>query len=307
MSSLQVLLVAGTHGNEINAPWLFDQWDQNPGMIDTYNLKICRVIGNPLAYQKRERYVDRDLNRSFSHELLSSLDRNDHEIFRARNLIKEYGPQGFNPSKIVIDFHSTTASMGSSLVVYGRRPVDLALASLVQNRLGLPIYLHECEPSQKGFLVESWPCGFVVEIGPVPQGVLHTQIIDQILLVLGSCLKEISKCKNGSAAFPSQIIVHRHLKNIDFPRDLQGKPIALIHPSLQGKDWYPIKNDYPLFRKLNGENITFSNDSMESEVYPVFINEAAYVEKNIAMAITAKQVLSFQEDWKNDLFNLFSQ
>ncbi len=304
MSNLQVLLVAGTHGNEINAPWLFEQWSQDPDLIDSYGLKVNKTLGNPLALNKGKRYLDRDLNRSFSDELLSASELNDKEICRARKLINDYGPNGSNPSQIAIDFHSTTAAMGSSLVVYGRRSADLALASLVQHRLGLPIYLHEGDPLQKGFLVESWPCGFVVEIGPVPQGLLHRKIIDQILLVLDCCLLEIKNCTNSLAIFPSKLVVHRHLKNIDFPRDSFGRPSSLIHPNLQGKDWHPIKNDHPLFMNLQGQVIRSSDFSLHDEVVPVFINEAAYAEKNIAMGITSKEVWEFQPKWKEFLFEL---
>ena len=47
------------------------------------------------------------------------------------------------------------------------------------------------------------------------------------------------------------------------------------------------KND-ELFYKFNGETIKFEED----EPYiPVFINEAAYMEKNIAMSFTKKELL----------------
>ncbi len=306
MSNFQILLVAGTHGNEINAPWLFDQWSQAPNLIDTYGLKIVKTIGNPLALNKGQRYLDRDLNRSFSNDLLNDSNINDQEICRARHLINEYGPRGKNPSQIVIDFHSTTASMGSSLVVYGRRPTDLALASLVQHRLGLPIYLHEGDPCQKGFLVESWPCGFVVEIGPVPQGILHQRIVDQTVLVLECCLRQISNSINSLANFPSHLVVHRHLKNIDFPRDHLGRPAALIHPDLQDKDWYPIKYGQPLFINLNGEVVKLSELFSSNEVVPVFINEAAYAEKNIAMGLTNKEVWEFDTKWIEAFLGILS-
>ena len=74
--------------------------------------------------------------------------------------------------------------MGCSLVVYGRRYPDLAIASLLQASLGLPVYLHEGDSIQKGFLVESWPCGLVIEIGPVAQGMLHSTIVTQTKLAI---------------------------------------------------------------------------------------------------------------------------
>ncbi len=74
---------------------------------------------------------------------------------RARRLLAEHGPRGGRPCTVVFDLHSTTSAMGNSLVLYGRRPADLALAAALQARLGLPIYLHEADDSQTGFLVET--------------------------------------------------------------------------------------------------------------------------------------------------------
>ena len=65
MTSCGVLVVAGTHGNEVNAPWLLQQWQANPDLIDAAGLLVQRVIGNPEALHRRCRYVDRDLNRCF--------------------------------------------------------------------------------------------------------------------------------------------------------------------------------------------------------------------------------------------------
>ena len=75
MSGLQVLLVAGTHGNEINASWLMDQWDQNSDLLNTKGVKVVRVIGNPAARRLCQRYLDRDLNRSFCPALLAATAR----------------------------------------------------------------------------------------------------------------------------------------------------------------------------------------------------------------------------------------
>jgi len=306
MTSFQLLLVAGTHGNEINAPWLFDQWNKKPSLINTNDLKIKKVIGNPIARKDCKRYVDRDLNRSFSPELLMNSEIKDLEASRARELIRDYGPIGTNPCQLVIDFHSTTACMGSSIVVYGSRSYDLAIASLIQKRLQLPIYLHEGDNSQKGFLVESWPCGFVVEIGPVPQGLVHNKIVNQTLLILETCINEISSVINRQAIFPKQLIVHRYLQNIDFPKDSLGIPNAFIHSAIQDKDWTTINADTPLFVNLEGDIFRLSEYSNENQVVPVFINEAAYSEKNIAMILTKKEALDFDLSWGKELYELVS-
>ena len=73
MPSPRVLVVAGTHGNEINAPWLLEQWRQQPHLIQTHGCEALSVIGNPDAYAKGCRYLDRDLNRSFQPGLLQQV------------------------------------------------------------------------------------------------------------------------------------------------------------------------------------------------------------------------------------------
>ena len=303
MSAFQVLLVAGTHGNEINAPWLLNQWANNPELIKTSDVKLKKIIGNPEAFQVGKRYLDRDLNRSFRKDLLEDSLIQDLEVIRARELLLKYGPKGSSPCQMVIDFHSTTSSMGSCVVIYGRRAADLAFAGLIQARLGLPIYLHEADQSQTGFLVESWPCGLVIEIGPVPQSLLQTKIVQQSHLVLEICLEEIAKVRTDITHFPKRIVVHRHIGSLDFPRDSQGNLVASIHNQLQGKDWYPLQLAAPLFLTPDGEVIRFKET--DSRV-PVFINEASYLEKNIAMSLCKREVWSCIDDWESALIKLIN-
>ncbi len=298
MSNFQLLLLAGTHGNEINAPWLLKEWKKEPQLINTNDLKITPVIANPAALNTCKRYIDRDLNRSFHKDLFALENFEDYEIHRAIELLDLYGPEGSSPCQVAIDLHSTTSSMGGSLVVYGQRPADLAIASLVQARLGLPIYLHEGDDSQQGFLVESWPCGFVIEIGPVAQGLLDPQIILQTRVIVQILLEEIKKFMSGLAFFPEQLVVHRHLRNLDFPRDRNGEIEAYVHSSLIGEEWRPLKNGAPIFTKFNGDVVRFSGHDFP---IPVFINEAAYMEKHIAMSLTKREVWPFSSDWRNAL------
>ena len=142
MGRAQVLVVAGTHGNERNAPALLERWRREPRDLDCAGLPVQLVLGNPAAHAANRRYIDRDLNRCFAPELLADLTQQPLELLRARELLAQFAPTGANPCAVAIDLHSTTSGMGNSLVVYGRRPADLALAAGVQARLGLPIYLH---------------------------------------------------------------------------------------------------------------------------------------------------------------------
>ena len=293
MSSCGVLVVAGTHGNEVNAPWLLQQWQANPDLIDAAGLAVQKVIGNPEALLRRCRYVDRDLNRCFLPEQLEQ-GASGLEFQRAGELLRLHGPSGEQPCAVAIDLHSTTAAMGNSLVVYGRRPADLALAALVQGALGLPIYLHEADAQQTGFLVESWPCGLVIEVGPVPQGLLNARVVEQTRLGLESCLRALDQAHQGLARLPDVLVVHRHLGSRDLPKAENGEPQALVHPGLQGRDWQNIASTQAMFRAADG---TDRCDAWVEGEIPVFVNEAAYAEKSIAFSLTRREVWPVEPNW----------
>ena len=122
MGRAQVLVVAGTHGNERNAPALLERWRSEPQALHRSGLPVALVMGNPAAHQANRRYIDRDLNRCFAPDLLDNPELQPLELQRARELLAEFAPQGSNPCAVAIDLHSTTSGMGNSLVVYGRRP-----------------------------------------------------------------------------------------------------------------------------------------------------------------------------------------
>ena len=301
----RVLVVAGTHGNEINGPWLLDQWRQHPALIDSEGLDVQLAIGNPAACAQGCRYLDRDLNRSFRPDLLKkasvSAAESDREMMQALALLKQFGPEGQTPCDLVVDLHSTTSAMGNCLVVYGRRPVDLALAALVQHRLGLPIYLHEADSAQQGFLAERWPCGVVIEVGPVPQNVRRSDIVLQTRLALEAVLAAIRSVRLGTARYPGQVVIHRHLGSLDLPRRSSGERDSLVHPNLQDRDWHPLKSGDPLFIDAESRTSVFEG---EDEIVPLFINEAAYAEKAIALSLTKRERWPLPKDWKEALDEL---
>lgn len=303
MSGPRVLVVAATHGNERNAAWLLEGWRQSPATLASHGLALALVIGNPAAHAANRRYLDRDLNRSFAPELLADAGCSAPEIRRARELLAQFGPDGAMPCAVVVDLHSTTSAMGNSLVVYGRRPADLVLAAGIQARLGLPIYLHEGDPAQTGFLVERWPCGVVIEVGPVPQGVIDPAICRQTQLGLEAALAVLAEAGRGTLRLPRQLVVHRHRSSVDVPREADGSPAACLADQRQGRDWQPIQAGDVLFRSRDGRLIRY-NPPAELEgmpAWPVFINEAAYGEKGIALSLTSREVWPLDASWADSL------
>ena len=112
MTRCDVLVVGGTHGNEINGAWLVDQWRDQQDLLDAAGLSLALEIGNPEARTANRRYVDRDLNRCFTADLLNRGGQ-EQELQRARQLLAWHGPDSANPCRVALDLHSTTAAMGS--------------------------------------------------------------------------------------------------------------------------------------------------------------------------------------------------
>jgi len=303
MAAGRVLVVAGTHGNERNAPWLLEHWRQQPAALEASALALELAIGNPAALAAGVRYIQRDLNRSFSLSLLDDPGREELEVQRARQLIAAHGPGGTSPCPVVLDLHSTTAAMGNSLVLYGRRPADLALAAGIQSLLGLPIYLHEADAAQSGFLVEQWPCGLVIEVGPVPQGVITATVCRQTQLAVEAALAVLAAARAGRLRLPSTLVVHCHAGSLDLPRHSDGRPAACLHPLRQHRDWQPLHPGAPLFLCPDGTT-TCQAATAKSPLWPVFINEAAYGEKGIALSVTRREQWSCQPSWAEALVAL---
>ncbi|WP_216903845.1 aspartoacylase [Synechococcus sp. CCY 9618] len=306
MAAGRVMVVGGTHGNERNAPWLLGAWQRHPTLLRSSGLALELVLGNPEAHAAGHRYLDRDLNRSFVPSLLAAAEPGDRELRRARELLHRHGPEGTAPCLVALDLHSTTAAMGNSLVVYGRRPADLALAAGLQQRLGLPVYLHEHDAAQTGYLVESWPCGLVLEVGPVPQGVINATICRQTQLALEAALAVLAGARAGELQQPQELVVHRHLGSLDLPRHGDGSPAAVVHPQRQHRDWHRIGAGEPLFLTAEGTTIGFhpEGDLADQPVWAVFINEAAYGEKGIALSLTRREVWPVQPAWGRALRDL---
>ncbi len=306
----RVLVVAGTHGNERNAPWLLQQWRQRPELLQCHGLAVELEIGNPAAFAAQRRYIDRDLNRTFQTDLLTDPNQQGVEVQRARQLLECFGPGGPSACRVALDLHSTTAAMGNALVVYGRRPADLALAAALQHRLGLPVYLHEGDASQVGYLVEQWPCGLVIEVGPVAQGLVTAGICRQSQLALEAALASLAEARSGQLRLPAALVVHRHCGSIDLPRGRDGEPIAVLHPSLQGRDWHPLGPAAAIFSLADGgvlrlgDQLVAGGDGPAGSHWPVFINEAAYGEKGIAFSLTQRQRLACDPAWAQALADL---
>lgn len=286
----QVVIVGGTHGNEFTGAYLIKKFEQYPDLIKRSSFETLTLLANPRAFAATRRYIDRDLNRSFHSDDLQNPNLWDYEAQRAKTIAQQIGNKGNTQVDVIIDLHSTTANMGLSLLV----------SNLNQNTLQLAAYLTSIEPlvkvcwtrpnSESVLLRSLCDFGLVIEVGPVAQGVLDANWFEKTERLVYIILDYLQACNQGMIpAMSDSFTLYETIEAIDYPRNQQGEIQAMIHPQLQGRDYEPLHLGEPMFLGLDGEAIAYAGTST---VYPVFINEAAYYEKGIAMYFAKKRQIT---------------
>ncbi len=286
-----VVLSGGTHGNELNGMFLIKKFQQYTNLIQRPGFSTHILIGNPKAVALGIRYVDQDLNRSFERESLENSTLINYEDLRARTIDQMFGPNGTTPSDVIVDLHSTTANMGLTLIVDSEEPFVLQLAA----------YLNSIQPLLKVFsaahagrsrdsLRSLARFGFCIEVGPIAQGILHAELFQKTEALIHLILDYLKQYNHNQFLLPTRsLIVYRYMAAIDYPRNEFGEIQAMIHPQRQFKDYEPLHPGEPMFLTFDGETINYEGNTI---VYPIFINEAAYYEKGIAMYLTQKEQIA---------------
>lgn len=128
-----------------------------------------------------------------------------------------------------------------------------------------------------------------LEVGPQPQGVLRSNIFESMRVVLKHALDFIELFNEGLEFPPCTVDVFRVSEKMDYPRDTNGNIIAMVHPNLQDCDWEPLNPGDPMFQTFDGTTLRYEG---AGTVYPTFINEAAYYEKQQAFVTTRRETLA---------------
>ncbi len=285
----RVALVGGTHGNELTGVYLIKKFQRSPHLIQRESFETLTLLANPKAIAAVQRYVDRDLNRCFSLEDLQNPNLNTYEDFRA----KEISIQLSNVD-VILDLHTTTANMGLTLLLSSQHPENLSMAAYVTSFHPVKVCLGESETSP--MLRSLAPIGCTIEVGAIPQGTLNAAIFQQTEALIGTVLDYFDLLNRGIAisssypqgvALPKTLAVYHAIASIDYPRNAQGEIQAMVHPELQ--DYRPMHKGDPMFLTFNGETIPYTEEAL---VFPIFVNEAAYYEKNTAMVLTTQKTIT---------------
>ncbi|XP_071944003.1 N-acyl-aromatic-L-amino acid amidohydrolase (carboxylate-forming)-like [Antedon mediterranea] len=289
-----VLLLGGTHGNEMSGVYVAKQFLKNPAQITKDSFKTTVLMGNPMAVEKCTRYIDVDLNRQFTKENLNGTNpKTNYEVKRVREMWETLSTHSTNPD-VVLDMHNTTANMGNCFIIKNQNQIfDLHLINYVVKKatfsapahilcISSPNHAYSCSR-------DIAPNGLALELGPQPQGVLLAEMYQRMQELVINSMIFIEDFNSGVISDSFQTDAYNITDKVDFPRDADGNITAMIHPRLQDRDWEAVNKGDPLFLTFDGKTITY--DKQETR-YPVFINEASYYEKNLAFWLTRKETLN---------------
>lgn len=294
-----IVVSGGTHGNERTGVCLVKKWMENPACYESLckSARVELVLANPEAVRLNRRYRDFDMNRAFSQTSLDvSAEPQQYEFRRSRELNRIYGPKGPDTkTDLILDVHNTGSNMGLCLILSTRDPFTMkASAVLTQEFDDAWIYYQPEERSASPYFGTVAKADVCIEIGPQQHGTLDARLFERTEKLVKRYLELADEWNRGELQKrpPIPVKVYTQLRDLGYPKAWAGAPIeAMIHPDLLGRDYRELRKGDKLFRTFDGKDILYEGEADGREsVWPIFINEPAYYEKDIAMSLTVKSV-----------------
>ncbi len=278
MKLTRVLIIGGTHGNEWTGARVVTQYQQR--FIQKYpTLQLEFILGNPKAFEQNRRFTEEDLNRAFQF-LNEKSETFEHK--RAREIKARIDE---SPC-FVIDLHTTTSNLGKTIILSHYEKINCFVASALTEKISDCRVIGSPDP-QKKYLASQSPFGMMIEVGPIPNGILEAKALEGTLEILDGILSSLSTLPehlNGAMEY------YEEAQDQHYPKNEKGELSAYIHSEFQGKDFTKIFGDYTPFRSFSGTDIQLKTSE---ELYPIFINEAAYYPQQLAFTLCRKRILQF--------------
>jgi len=274
----------------------------------------------------------RESCREVDDETCESQSSLPYETMRAKEIESMFGAPktgsaGDANSDIVIDLHTTTANMGITLIVTEGDALMSAAAAYALHKCKTEygyqnvhiLLLPKTEMHDRTHLPSIGKHDFTIEVGPTPQGVIRHDIVEQTEAALHSLLDFLNLSNMELENKGTGVTVLDRLREV-FPngvpcyqsapavgaKELHGKiqwptlednpnfPAAMVHKSLQDRDYQPLRTGDPLFVGLDGAIIPYDG-SHGDEVLLMFVNEGGYYYSSsgtgIGVAVAAKYQL----------------
>ncbi|MEH2292722.1 aspartoacylase [Nostoc sp.] len=288
----RVAIVGGTHGNEFTGAYLIEKFAQFPDLITRASFETVTLLANPYAFAAGRRYLEKDLNRCFLKQDLQDPTRNSYEELQAKSIQDTLASNGDKQADFILDLHSSTANMGLTIILVNSHPLNLKLAAYLSHISPL-IRIYRCSfksIEENPFVNSLCELGFAIEVGPIAQGILKAELFQQTEELVYAVLDYLEQFNQGKILSTYEtLILYDHLLVVDYPKKQDGTIFGMIHSELQDKDYQPLNPGDPIFITFDDKTIIYEGTST---VWPIFINEAAYYEKGIAMCLTQRQQIN---------------
>ncbi|MCC5631332.1 aspartoacylase [Nostoc sphaeroides CHAB 2801] len=288
----RVAIVGGTHGNEFTGAYLIQKFAQFPDLITRQSFDTVTLLANPNAFAAGRRYLEKDLNRCFLKQDLEDPTLSSYEELQAKSIQHTLASNRDKQADFILDLHSTTANMGLTIILVNSHPLNLKLAAYL-SQINPLVRVYRCSfksIEEIPFVNSLCKLGFAIEVGPIAQGLLKATLFQQTEELVYTILDYVEQF--NQAEIPSTndtLILYDHLSVVDYPIREDGTIFGMIHPELQDKDYQALNPGDPIFLTFDDKTILYEGTST---VWPIFINEAAYYEKGIAMCFTQRQQIN---------------
>ncbi|MCC5642159.1 aspartoacylase [Nostoc sp. CHAB 5824] len=288
----RVAIVGGTHGNEFTGAYLIKKFAQFPDLITRPSFETVTLLANPNAFAAGRRYVEKDLNRCFLKQDLQDPTLSSHEELQAKSIQHTLALSKRKQADFILDLHSSTANMGLTIILVNSHPLNLKLAAYL-SQINPLVRVYRCSfksIEENPFVNSLCESGFAIEVGPIAQGLLKAMLFQQTEELVYAVLDYLEQFNQGRIPLTNEtLILYDHLSVVDYPKQPDGTIFGMIHPELQDKDYQALNPGYPMFLTFDDKIIVYEG---ASTVWPIFINEAAYYEKGIAMCFTQRQQIN---------------
>ena len=279
----RVAICGGTHGNELTGVSLVRKWQADPSPLRRESFEAEPFLSNPKAVEENRRYIDQDLNRCFLSADLADPTLSGYEQNRAKVINRRFGPKGEATYDLLIDLHTTTANMGSTVIIQREDWFARKIASYLSEAAPAVKILAYAGAEDYPFLAEVTDNSIEIEVGPVPQGVIRTDVVQQTEELTRRILDYVDAYNRGEAEEKERTFqVYTFGPNLDYLRRKDGTIWSAVHPSRQDRDFEKVEPGDPMFITFDGETVPYEGSE---PVWPIFVNEAAYYEKKCAMTL----------------------
>lgn len=282
-----VAIIGGTHGNELTGIHIIEAVHQGQINLTPNTFSIDFAIANPKAVANNIRFMDVDLNRQFSLDLLNNSQTEHYEETLATTLNQRFGPKQAAVTDLVIDIHNTTSAMGATLILLEDSPFYRNMAGYLKSHMpSVNILLEDEIPYlEHPYLCTIGKHGIMLELGAQPQGVSRMDIFLDCQEMLNHVLTYCDLVNQNNVPIIPEFDAYRLLENVQFPLDDEGAVAGLVHETLLDGDYKKVAVGAPIFRMFDGSEVLLQD---EQAIYPHFINEAAYKNSKVAFASALK-------------------